>query len=149
MGEERQALLLPARRREAPLVLGVAEPETHALLEAADGVQTMPAWGINHQEALDWKNASGEVLGNMVAKRLKVMQSLELTSGETTYAYISLSIGVLAWLNSKNSRSATQDIKTTLTENNGGGSVKDALDRIEEHLSRTDKRLTGIEKKLE
>lgn len=57
--------------------------------------------------------------------------------------------GVLAWLNTKNSRSATQDIKTTLTQNNGGGSVKDALDRIEAHQAKTDRRLTAIEKKLE
>lgn len=56
--------------------------------------------------------------------------------------------GVLAWLNSKNSRSTTQDIKTTLTKNNGGGSVKDALDRIEAHQKKTDERLAAIEERL-
>ena len=38
-------------------------------------------------------------------------------------------------------------IKTTLTENNGGGSVKDALDRIENALSDHTDRLEALENK--
>lgn len=67
-------------------------------LATGDDVQVMPAWGINEKEAQEWKNASGEALAKMVTFRLKIMQSLELTSGDSIFAEIGLSIGVLAWL---------------------------------------------------
>jgi hypothetical protein len=65
---------------------------------ADDKVQVMPAWGIDQKEADEWKNASGEKLAEMVTFRLKIMQSLELTSGDTVFAQIGLSIGVIAWV---------------------------------------------------
>lgn len=80
---------------------GVTEkdlPELRAFASADDDVQTMPAWGIDEKEAQDWKNASGEKLAEMVTFRLKVMQSLELSSGDIVYAQIGLTIGVIAWL---------------------------------------------------
>ncbi|WP_419419412.1 hypothetical protein ACNVED_12975 [Legionella sp. D16C41] len=67
-------------------------------LAMGDDVQVMPAWGINEKEAKEWKNASGEELEKMVTFRLRVMQSLELSSGDGIFAEISLSIGVFAWL---------------------------------------------------
>lgn len=46
-------------------------------------------------------------------------------------------------------RRETQAVKKTLTENNGGGSVKDALDRIEESVTSNGRRLTHLEAELE
>lgn len=60
-------------------------------------VQAMPAWGIDQQEADAWKRASGEELRNMTFYRLKVMQSLELTSSVAGYSQLMLTIGVIAW----------------------------------------------------
>lgn len=67
-------------------------------LALGDDVQIMPAWGIDDKEAQEWKNASGNELARMVDLRLKIMQSLELSSGDIIYAKVSLSIGVVAWL---------------------------------------------------
>lgn len=67
-------------------------------LGTANEVQVMPAWGINEKEAQEWKNASGKELADMVIFRLKIMQSLELSSGDGIFAQIGLSIGVVAWL---------------------------------------------------
>lgn len=39
--------------------------------------------------------------------------------------------GIAAWIQARRSASAVHEVKTTLQENNGGGSVRDALDRIE------------------
>lgn len=79
--------------------LGVTDADIPTFrLAVNDEVQVMPAWGINEKEALVWKNARGQDLADMVSFRLKIMQSLELTSSDTVYAQISLSIGVVAWL---------------------------------------------------
>jgi hypothetical protein len=64
----------------------------------ADDVQIVPAWGIDEKEAQDWKKASGDELAEMVTFRLKIMQALELSSGDIIYAQVGLSIGVVAWL---------------------------------------------------
>jgi hypothetical protein len=65
---------------------------------SASNVQVAPTWGLNEKEAGHWKDASGEKLKDMISYRLKVMQSLELTSGVTIYGHIMLSIGVVAWM---------------------------------------------------
>lgn len=38
---------------------------------------------------------------------------------------------IAAWVQAKRSASAVHDVKQTLTTNNGGSHIKDALDRIE------------------
>lgn len=38
---------------------------------------------------------------------------------------------IAAWVQGKRSAAEVHDVKTTLQENNGGGSVRDSLDRIE------------------
>lgn len=53
--------------------------------------------------------------------------------------------GVMAHLG----RKETQAIKKTLTENNGGGSVKDALDRIEDKIERAHHRIIILERVAE
>ncbi|HSJ76566.1 MAG TPA: hypothetical protein VK899_10355, partial [Gemmatimonadales bacterium] len=76
---------------------------TRLYLKAAkpnDGVQTMPEWAIDLEEANQWRAASGEVLGDMVLQRLKIMQVLENTSAPTGWAQLMVSIGVLAWMRS-------------------------------------------------
>jgi hypothetical protein len=79
--------------------LGVKDEDIADLkLATGDNVQVMPAWGIDEKEAKKWKDASGNELAKMVIFRLKVMQSLELSSGDGIFAEISLSIGVMAWL---------------------------------------------------
>lgn len=67
-------------------------------LALGDSVQTMPAWAINQKEADEWKAASGDDLAQMVAFRLKIMQSLELSSSTGGFAQIGLTIGVVAWV---------------------------------------------------
>ena len=52
-------------------------------------------------------------------------------------------------IQSQLARRETQAVKKTLTENNGGGSVKDALDRIEETLGSNAQRLTHLEAEIE
>jgi hypothetical protein len=79
--------------------LCVTDEELSAFnIRSADEVQVMPAWGINEKEAFEWKSASGDKLAEMVTFRLKIMQSLELTSSEGIYAQIGLSIGIVAWV---------------------------------------------------
>lgn len=80
--------------------LGVSDADAAAFRAFRENpdLQLMPAWGINQKEADEWKNADGERLGDMVLFRLKIMQSLELSSGDIVYAQIGLSIGVVAWL---------------------------------------------------
>lgn len=65
---------------------------------SASDVQVMPAWAISPEEAKEWKEASGEKLKEMISYRLKIMQSLELTSSPAGYAQLMLSIGILAWM---------------------------------------------------
>jgi hypothetical protein len=82
---------------------------TRLYLKAAksnNGVQTMPEWAIDLEEANQWRQASGEVLGDMVLRRLRVMQVLENTSAPAGWAQLMVSIGVLAWM-----RSAYNDYK--------------------------------------
>lgn len=61
-------------------------------------VQIMPAWGIDHTEAKEWKSATGDTLERMITYRLAIMQSLELHSSDVTYAQVMLSIGVISWM---------------------------------------------------
>jgi len=65
---------------------------------SASDVQVMPSWAIDPDEAIKWKKASGDELKEMITYRLKIMQSLELTSSPTGYATLMLSIGILAWM---------------------------------------------------
>lgn len=63
-----------------------------------DDVQTMPTWFIDHQEAELWANAQGITVGEMVLRRLQVMQALELSSSDLGFAKLGLGIGVVAWV---------------------------------------------------
>ena len=76
---------------------------TRRYLKAAESnyeVRTMPEWAIDLEEANQWRQASGEVLGDMVLKRLRIMQVLENTSAPAGWAQFMVSIGVLAWMRS-------------------------------------------------
>ena len=69
-----------------------------AASESNDDVQPMPEWAINLTEADKWRQASGEVLGDMVLHRLKIMQTLEITSSPAGWATLMTTIGVVAWM---------------------------------------------------
>lgn len=81
-------------------------------IKLSSGVQDMPAWAIDHSEADEWRKAKGEKLGEMVAFRLKVMQSLELTSSSVGFAQVGLSIGIVAW--TKKAYDAYKVARTTM-----------------------------------
>ena len=59
--------------------------------------QPVPEWAIDFREADQWRQASGEVISDMVLQRVKVMQALEASSSPAGWAQLMLSIGVLAW----------------------------------------------------
>jgi hypothetical protein len=59
--------------------------------------QPVPEWAIDFREADNWRQASGEVLADMILQRVKVMQALEASSSPAGWAQLMLSIGVLAW----------------------------------------------------
>lgn len=65
---------------------------------SSSDLQVMPTWAVNPKEAEEWKKASGDPLMNMITYRLKVLQSLEITSSPSGYAQIMLTIGIISWV---------------------------------------------------
>lgn len=55
----------------------------------------------------------------------------------------------MAWMQAKRSAVAVNEVKKTLTTNNGGSHVKDSLDRIEKHLETLDTRVGSLERAAE
>lgn len=57
-----------------------------------------------------------------------------------TVGVTALIVGVLNWWSNRH----TKEVKKTLTENNGGSSVKDQLDRMEKRQKRQGKELRDL-----
>lgn len=53
------------------------------------------------------------------------------------------------WLNNRDTQKKIDGVKTTLTKNNGGGSVKDALDRIESKQVEQSEALEWLDARLD
>lgn len=54
-----------------------------------------------------------------------------------------------AWVQARRSAAAVHEVKATLQENNGGGSVRDSLDRIEAAQAQQGDVLTAVVERVE